>query len=221
MTSKSEINPILLEKSDDLIKAEIQLQRQRLERALREQIEQQRITAKALLQTSESLPNFDISEVLSKALAIVHPSTTADAEPAVGVRSSASDSFDENTFYSSQHDTPEPSSSSQGQKEPTEQRSRRLISVEERPAEVFSTQSHVEDRDVGVTRASLSQDNHLTTQRRLQAQHSPSQHQASALALYGQNSEIEISESNSSREAIAGNAPVAMITRGPRRVSTP
>ena len=124
MTSKSEINPILLEKSDDLIKAEIQLQRQRLERALREQIEQQRITAKALLQTSESLPNFDISEVLSKALAIVHPSTTAEAEPSVGVRSSASDSFDENTFYSSQHDTPELSSSSQGQKAPAEQQMR-------------------------------------------------------------------------------------------------
>src|SRR6266536_2851290 len=63
MSSKSEINPILLEKSDDLIKAEIQLQRQRLERALREQIEQHRIAAKALLQTSESLPSFDISEV--------------------------------------------------------------------------------------------------------------------------------------------------------------
>jgi hypothetical protein len=221
MTSKSEINPILLEKSDDLIKAEIQLQRQRLERALREQIEQQRITAKALLQTSESLPNFDISEVLSKALAIVHPSTTGEAEPSVGVRSSASDSFDENTFYSSQHDTPEPSSSSQGQKEPAEQQSRRLISADDRPSEIFPTQSHVADRDLVMTGASLSQDNHLATQRRLQTQHSPSQHQASTLALHGQNSEIESSESNSSRGAIAGDASVATTTQGPRRVSTP
>jgi hypothetical protein len=221
ITLKSEINPILLEKSDDLIKAEIQLQRQRLERALREQIEQQRITAKALLQTSESLPNFDISEVLSKALAIVHPSTTADAEPSVGVRSSASDSFDENTFYSSQHDTPEPSSSSQGQKEPAEQQSSRLISVDDRPSEIFPTQSHVADRDLVMTGASLSQDNHLATQRRLQTQHSPSQHKASNLALHGQISEIESSESNSSRGAIAGDASVATTTQGPRRVSTP
>lgn len=220
MTSKSEINPILLEKSDDLIKAEIQLQRQRLERALREQIEQQRITAKALLQTSESLPNFDISEVLSKALAIVHPSTTAEAEPSVGVRSSASDSFDENTFYSSQHDTPELSSSSQGQKEPAEQQSRRLISADDRPSEVFP-QSHVADRDLVMTGASLSQDNHLATQRRLHTQHSPSQHQASTLALHGQNSEIESSESNSSRGVIVGDTSVAMPTHGPRRVSTP
>lgn len=110
MSSKSEINPILLEKSDDLIKAEIQLQRVRLERTLREQIEQQRIASKALLQTSESLPNFDLSDVLSKALAIVHPTTAVDPEASTAgasAHSSASDSFDDNTFYSSQHDTPE------------------------------------------------------------------------------------------------------------------
>lgn len=130
--SKSEINPILLEKSDDLIKAEIQLQRQRLERALREQIEQQRIATKALLQTSESLPNFDLSEVLSKALAIVHPTVVPEVEPSVGARSSASDSFDERTFYSSQHDTPEASSSSQGQKESSELQSLPTLSRNER-----------------------------------------------------------------------------------------
>lgn len=129
--SKSEINPILLEKSDDLIKAEIQLQRQRLERALREQIEQQRIATKALLQTSESLPNFDLSEVLSKALAIVHPTVVPEVEPSVGARSSASDSFDERTFYSSQHDTPEASSSSQGQKESSELQSLPALSRNE------------------------------------------------------------------------------------------
>lgn len=114
-TTKSEINPILLEKSDDLIKAEIQLRRQRLERALREQIEQRRVSLKASLQTSESLPDFDISEVLSKALSIAHSSADVESEQIVGTRTSAaSDSFDENTFYSSQHDTPGLSSPSQG-----------------------------------------------------------------------------------------------------------
>lgn len=116
-TPRSEINPILLEKSDHLIRAEIQLQRRNLERALREQIEQQRIAAKAALQTSESLPDFDLSEVLSKALAIVQSSVQAEVAAPGDAHSSASDSFDERTFYSSQHDTPM-SSSSQGQHEP-------------------------------------------------------------------------------------------------------
>lgn len=112
---KTEINPIFLQKSDDLIKAEIQLQRQRLERGLREQIEQQRVAAKAAMQTSEALPGFDLSEVLSKALAIVQSSAPVDANGSDG-RSSASDSFDERTFYSSQHDTPM-SSSSRGRRD--------------------------------------------------------------------------------------------------------
>ena len=174
-SAKSEINPILLEKSDDLIKAEIQLQRQRLERALREQIEQQRLSQKALLQTSESLPNFDLSEVLTNALAIVHPSTTTEAEPSVGAHSSASDSFDENTFYSSQHDTPEPSSSSQGQKEPGEIKSHSVISVDKRSAPIHSSQIQVRDRDKVMTSASLSNDNHLAAQAHLQTHIPPSQ----------------------------------------------
>lgn len=119
-TNKSEINPILLEKSDDLIKAEIQLRRQRVERNLRDQVEQRRISMKAALQTSESLPDFDLSDVLSKALTIVHPSTASEAGQSVVARTSASDSFDENTFYSSQHDTPERSTSSRGRRESSE-----------------------------------------------------------------------------------------------------
>jgi hypothetical protein len=111
--SKAEIDPILLEKSEDLIKAEIQLQRQRLERALREQVEQRRLSLKASSQTSESLPDFDISDVLSKALTIVHPTTAEEDEAAAADEASESDSFDENTFYSSQHDTPERSTLSQ------------------------------------------------------------------------------------------------------------
>ncbi|KAF8859112.1 hypothetical protein BDZ45DRAFT_621540 [Acephala macrosclerotiorum] len=162
--AKSEINPILLEKSDDLIKAEIQLQRQRLERGLREQIEKQRLEAKALLQTSESLPNFDLSEVLSKALEIVHPSISAEVEPSVGgARSSASDSFDENTFYSSQHDSPMPSSSPQAPKDPdVTGHSQSGQSVDERPAaEIHTAENQVEDQEVVMTGTSLSHNNYL------------------------------------------------------------
>ena len=113
-TNKSEINPILLEKSADLIKAEIQLHRQRLERSLRDQVDQRRISMKAASQISESLPDFDLSDVLSKAFTIVHPSTASEAGQSQGGRTPASDSFDDNTFYSSQHDTPEHGTSPRG-----------------------------------------------------------------------------------------------------------
>lgn len=175
MTSKSEINPILLEKSDDLIKAEIQLQRQRLERALREQIEQQRLSAKALLQTSESLPNFDLSEVLSKALEIVHPSTSAEIDAPVDT--SASDSFDEKTFYSSQHDTPEPFSSPQSQKNSVEARSHGLVSVDKQPTESYTSKSEVEDQDMALSGASIPNDNYSAAQTQPQVQQArPQQH---------------------------------------------
>lgn len=105
--SKSEINPILLEKSEDLIKAEMQLQRQRLERSLEDQIKANKVALKVAAQNADSLPTFDLTEVLSKALAIVHPATTTDVEPSVD--ENASDSFDENTFYSSEHPSPESS----------------------------------------------------------------------------------------------------------------
>ncbi|KAE9363697.1 hypothetical protein N431DRAFT_431897 [Stipitochalara longipes BDJ] len=213
MSSKAEINPILLEKSDDLIKAEIQLQRQRIERALREQFEQQRLAAKALLQTSESLPNFDISEVLSNALAIVHPSTVAE-EASGGAHSSASDSFDENTFYSSQHDTPEPSSSSAGQKEPFEVQSHGVVSVGERPTGQIFTQTYVGDQDVVVTGVSLSHDNQNATPRRSQLQHSPSSHKARASNIHDQLSDMGKSDSSDSRGV---NAEESSAERGAQR----
>ncbi|KAH6673573.1 hypothetical protein B0J14DRAFT_591060 [Halenospora varia] len=176
-TGKSEINPILLEKSDDLIKAEMQLQRQRLERALREQIEQQRITAKAMLQQSESLPNFDISEVLSKAQALVNPSTEAQQhQPMVDDELAAtSDSFDENTFYSSQHDSSEWSNSSPGQKEPGEMQSHGLVSVDERPVEVPPARYRAEQPERAMN--SLSTNNLAAQSQHLQSQTIPSQNQ--------------------------------------------
>jgi len=219
MSSKAEINPILLEKSDDLIKAEIQLQRQRIERALREQLEQQKLAAKALLQTSESLPNFDISEVLSKALAIVHPSTMAE-EPSAGAHSSASDSFDENTFYSSQHDTPEPSSSSAGQKELVEVQSHSVVSVGERSAEQISTQIHVGDQDVVMTGTSLSHDNQHATPGRSQLQHSSSSHKARASNLHDQRSDMGKSDSSSSRGVNAEEFSADLSAQRQEQVST-
>lgn len=166
----SEINPILLEKSDDLIKAEIQLQRQRLERALRDQMDQHRLAQKALLQTSESLPNFDLTEVLQKALAIVHPATAPEVEPSVGA---GSDSFDENSFYSSQHDTPEPSNSSHSHKPTLNGQVRGEVSIEEQAAHADPAINQVEDNDVVMTGSSLSQNNHIASERHSQSQYRP------------------------------------------------
>jgi hypothetical protein len=213
--SKSEINPILLEKSDDLIKAEIQLQRQRLERSLREQIEQQRLAAK--LQTSEGVPNFDVAEVLSKALAIVHPSTTAEVEPSVGARSTGSDSFDENTFYSSQHDTPVPSSSSQGHQEPLEVQAG---GADDHSARIYSTNIQIGDRDVVMTGASLSTNNHLPGQSNSQAQLSSLQQGSQDAAVhYEQAREMEASDSSNSLRQTGETSKVRAQDKRPNTVS--
>lgn len=145
--TSNQIDPIFLEKSDDLIKAEMNLQRVRLERALRDQIEDQRIKNKALIQTSESLPNFDISDVLLQAQALVNPSTSAQAEPVVAADSPADDSFDENTFYSSQHDSSEWSNSPHRQKEPVEKQAHDIVSVDKRPGEVSPPNHGVRDAE--------------------------------------------------------------------------
>ncbi|KAL0944235.1 uncharacterized protein CTRU02_202122 [Colletotrichum truncatum] len=108
-SGSTEINPIFLEKSDDLIKAEIQLQRQRLERALRDEIDQRRASMKASAQ-SEPLADFDLSDVLSKALTLVQATAPLPANATLAANTSAaSDSFDENSYYSSQHNSPDSS----------------------------------------------------------------------------------------------------------------
>lgn len=105
-----EINPIFLEKSDDLIRAELQLQRQRIERALKEEVDQRRALKHA---QAESLSELDLSDVLTKALTLVQATAAAAAplpptdDNLTANAEAASDSFDDNTFYSSRHDTPE------------------------------------------------------------------------------------------------------------------
>lgn len=98
----TQINPIFLEKSDELVRAEIQLQRQRLERALREELENHRSTRHA-----EPVIEFDLSDVLAKALTLVQASATPFAANRGLTANSASDSFDDRTYYSSQHETPD------------------------------------------------------------------------------------------------------------------
>ncbi|KAH7039495.1 hypothetical protein B0J12DRAFT_580213 [Macrophomina phaseolina] len=97
--SSSGIDPVLLTKSDDLVRAEIQLKRQRIERILKDQVDQKRVQSRDRdygLDT-ESL---DVSDVLTKALAIAQPVSGLRSE--TNSNSPTSDSFDENSYYSSQ-----------------------------------------------------------------------------------------------------------------------
>lgn len=90
----SEFDPVLLTKSDDLVRAEIQLKRQRLEKALRDQFEQKRLDARKKPAPSEAKPDFDLPAILAKVLESAKPlSPKNDAD--------ASDSNDANSFYSS------------------------------------------------------------------------------------------------------------------------
>ncbi|KAJ5905720.1 uncharacterized protein N7473_002636 [Penicillium subrubescens] len=101
----SEIDPIFLTKSDDLVRAEIQLQRQRVERTLRDQIEQKKLDSKLKPAIQDTKPDFDVSDVLDRALEIVRPVSLSDPSEVNG----PNDSFDENSFYSSRApDSPQP-----------------------------------------------------------------------------------------------------------------
>lgn len=106
--ASAQFDPVLLTKSEDLIKAELQLQRQRLERALSDQLQQHRAATKAS-HASEALADFDLAEVLMKALQLVQSSAPlqTDANLAANASGAESDSVSNDTFYSSKHDTPE------------------------------------------------------------------------------------------------------------------
>jgi hypothetical protein len=97
----SELDPIFLTKSDDLVRAEIHLQRQRVERVLREQVEQKRVDARHKPPFAEAKPEFDVPDVLTKALALVKPVAFDEPRVVHHENGSTSDSFDENSFYSS------------------------------------------------------------------------------------------------------------------------
>lgn len=93
----SEINPILLTKSDDLVRAELGLQRQRLERTLRDQLELRKQESKQKPSAQDTKPDFDVSEVLKQAQEIVRPVSLTDPSETAG----QNDSFDDNSYYSS------------------------------------------------------------------------------------------------------------------------
>ena len=129
----SEIDPIFLTKSDDLIRAEMQLQRQRLERSLRDQLEQKRYNATQKPPPNASKPDFDVSEVLDKAWEIVKPISVHEVETANG-NVAASDSFDENSFYSSR--APDSPQNEPSQTSPISEKPSRAMDLDNADADV-------------------------------------------------------------------------------------
>ncbi|EED13203.1 conserved hypothetical protein [Talaromyces stipitatus ATCC 10500] len=93
------LDPIFLTKSDDLVRAEIQLQRRRIENALKEQFERSKNEARQRT-AHEGRPEFDVTEVLKKAMEIVKP-LPSPVQPVTHDATISSDSIDDNSLYSS------------------------------------------------------------------------------------------------------------------------
>src|SRR5690606_7686069 len=102
-TGRTEIDPVLLEKSDHLIRAELGLQRQKLERALREEADQRKSLGHV-----EPPEDLDVPTIHAKAMNLVQtttsPSGSGDGETANAAAEKES-SFDTNDYYSSNHET--------------------------------------------------------------------------------------------------------------------
>ncbi|KAL8910639.1 MAG: hypothetical protein Q9171_004094 [Xanthocarpia ochracea] len=110
----SAIDPIFLTKSDVLLRAETQQKRQRIERTLADQVKERQALSKQKTFDHDDLPEYNVTEVLRRAQELVKPVKLAEISGA-NCNASASDSFDENTFYSSQMNdsTPEPTDKSE------------------------------------------------------------------------------------------------------------
>jgi hypothetical protein len=97
--TKSGIDPVLLTKSEDLIRAETQLKRQRIEKQLKDTADQRRHTS--FFKNQEDMaPLINLTETFEKALELVKP--ISGLKPPANAQTAASDSFDENSYYSSQ-----------------------------------------------------------------------------------------------------------------------
>ena len=97
--TKSGIDPVLLTKSEDLIRAEMQLKRQRIERQLKDTADQRRHIP--FFKNQEDMaPLIGLTETFEKALELVKP--VSGLKPPANTQTAANDSFDENSYYSSQ-----------------------------------------------------------------------------------------------------------------------
>ena len=94
------LDPIFLEKSDSLVRAEGQLKRQRLERDLQSQLDRSKHAPRDKDQTTDAPSHIDVDLVYLSALQRVKPVSGLKEADKLG--RAASSSFDENDYYSSQ-----------------------------------------------------------------------------------------------------------------------
>lgn len=102
-TGTTEIDPVLLEKSDHLIRAELGLQRQKLERALRDEADQRKGVAHV-----DPPEELDVPAILAQAMSLVQATTSPSGSGVVDTANAAAEkesSFDTNDYYSSNHET--------------------------------------------------------------------------------------------------------------------
>jgi len=95
-SASSGIDPVLLTKSDHLIRAELQLKRQQLERSLKDQLD------KKGRAHDDEREVFDVERLLAEAQRLVKPISGLRVSAA---NSEAAESFDENSYYSSKADS--------------------------------------------------------------------------------------------------------------------
>ncbi|KAI9887223.1 MAG: hypothetical protein M1823_000971 [Watsoniomyces obsoletus] len=94
---------------EDPVTADIRAKRERFEAMLRENLGNRQREARQRPRPSDIVPDFQVSEVLERALTIVQHLGPPAASCPSKANTSKSDSFDENSYYSSQHDdTPAP-----------------------------------------------------------------------------------------------------------------
>lgn len=99
-SQSSGLDPIFLEKSDSLVRAEGQLKRQRIERDLQAQVEQRKQSSQTRDYGVDAPSSLNISAVL--ATAFTREPHVSGLKEATKPGSAASSSFDENDYYSSQ-----------------------------------------------------------------------------------------------------------------------
>ncbi|KAF2472920.1 uncharacterized protein BDR25DRAFT_302513 [Lindgomyces ingoldianus] len=94
-SASSGIDPVLLTKSDHLIRAELQLKRQQIERGLKDQFDKKGREKDNAIEEAQ----LDVEGVLAKATELVKPLSGLQI---AANHSESSESFDENSYYSSQ-----------------------------------------------------------------------------------------------------------------------
>ncbi|KAI1470439.1 uncharacterized protein F4812DRAFT_417593 [Daldinia caldariorum] len=108
-SARVDTNSLSQQAVDYIAKAELQMQRLKIEQELKEEFENRKALAKTPLQPSEQPADLDLSDILAKALTLVQATAPPPSSNTLngGIVSDSSDSFDDNTFYSSPFETPD------------------------------------------------------------------------------------------------------------------